>query len=112
MNVTERLDKPILSPQFIYESQGLEDPRIVKIDDLYYLTYTAYDGVNALGALATSKDLQHFEKQGLIVPQIKFIDFKRLVEKCNIDEKYFSLNESSDLLMVKDVVFFPRRINR
>jgi len=35
----------------------MEDPRIVKIDDLYYLTYTAYDGVNALGALAVSKDL-------------------------------------------------------
>ena len=111
MNVTERFDNPILSPQFTYESQGLEDPRIVKIDDLYYLTYTAYDGVNALGALATSKDLKQFEKQGLIVPKIKYNDFKRLVEKCNIDEKYFSLNESSDFLMVKDVVFFPRRIN-
>ncbi len=111
MNVTERLNVPFLSPQFQYESQGMEDPRIVKIEDSYYLTYTAYDGVNAMGALATSKDLQHFEKQGLIVPQIKYNEFKRLVESCKIDQKYFSMNEAGASVMVKDVVFFPRRIN-
>ena len=60
--IENRSDKPVLFPQFDYESHGVEDPRIVKIDDLYYLTYTAYDGVNALGALATSKDLMHFKK--------------------------------------------------
>src|SRR5688500_4571543 len=78
LTVQVRVDKAVLSPQFDYESQGVADPRIVKIDDLYYLTYTAYDGVTALGALATSKDLQHFEKQGLIVPQIKYQEFKQL----------------------------------
>ena len=111
MDVIERLDEPLLSPEFEYESQGMEDPRIVKIDDLYYLTYTAFNGVNALGALATSKDLKHFKKQGIIVPKIKYVDFKRLVEKCNINEKYFSMNEAQEILMVKDVMFFPRKIN-
>jgi predicted GH43/DUF377 family glycosyl hydrolase len=109
--VTERLKEPILSPEFDYESQGMEDPRIVKIDDLYYLTYTAYDGKNALGALATSKDLKHFKKEGIIVPQIKYSKFKRLVSKCKITPKYLEMNEAYPLLMVKDVVFFPRRIN-
>jgi predicted GH43/DUF377 family glycosyl hydrolase len=47
-------------PEFEYESQGVEDARIVRIDDTYYLTYTGYDGTNARGALATSKDLKHF----------------------------------------------------
>ena len=28
-------------------NRGVEDPRIVKIDDLYYLFYTAYDGKNS-----------------------------------------------------------------
>ena len=51
--MAERYDKPILSPAFDYESHGLEGPRIVKIDDLHYLTYTAYDGVHAQGALAS-----------------------------------------------------------
>jgi predicted GH43/DUF377 family glycosyl hydrolase len=38
-----------------------EDPRVVKIEETYYVTYTAYDGINVMGALATSKDLIHFE---------------------------------------------------
>ena len=109
--VTERLKKPILSPEFEYESQGMEDPRIVKIEGLYYLTYTAFDGKNALGALATSKDLKHFKKEGLIVPQIKYSKFKRLVSKCEITPKYLEMNEGNLFLMVKDVIFFPRRIN-
>jgi len=60
LTVTERSDKPIITPEFEYESHGVEDARIVKIDDLYYLTYTAYDGVNAQGALAVSTDLKDF----------------------------------------------------
>jgi predicted GH43/DUF377 family glycosyl hydrolase len=39
--VAERWEKPILEPEFDYESHGIEDPRIVKIEDTYYLTYTA-----------------------------------------------------------------------
>jgi predicted GH43/DUF377 family glycosyl hydrolase len=109
--VTARLKKPLLSPEFEYESHGMEDPRIVKIDDLYYLTYTAYDGKNALGALATSKDLKHFKKEGLIVPQIEYPEFERLVSKFKLNQKYFEMNEGHPSLMVKDVVFFPRRIN-
>src|SRR5689334_20724554 len=55
--IEERLTRPLLRREHGYECHGVEDPRITKIEDLYYLTYTAYDGVNALGALATSKDL-------------------------------------------------------
>ena len=119
--VTERHDTPVLSAQFPYESHGLEDPRIVKIDDLYYLTYTAYDGVNALGALALSPDLIHFEKKGLIVPQISYEEFRHLLgPNCIINEKYIRYNENSHptendgiktLLWDKNVIFFPGRIN-
>jgi predicted GH43/DUF377 family glycosyl hydrolase len=56
----------------------MEDPRIVKIEDTYYLTYTGFDGINALGCLAISKDLIHFEKKGIIVPQISFEKFNSL----------------------------------
>lgn len=109
--VEKRLKEPILSPEFDYESHGTEDPRIVKIDNLYYLTYTAYDGINALGALATSSDLKKFDKQGIIVPQIDYADFKKLVSNLNINKKYFEMNEVRNSLMIKDVIFFPRRIN-
>ncbi|HEY6062578.1 MAG TPA: hypothetical protein VIV35_03155, partial [Chitinophagaceae bacterium] len=78
MLVEERHETPVLFPQNDYESHGVEDPRIVKIGDLYYLTYTAYDGVNALGALAVSKDLKQWDKMGIIVPQMTYDEFSRL----------------------------------
>jgi predicted GH43/DUF377 family glycosyl hydrolase len=121
LTVEERSESPVLFPQFGYESHGVEDPRIVKIDDLYYLTYTAYDGVNALGALAVSKDLKHFEKQGLIVPQITYDEFSHLAgAKGVINEKYLRYNDHRQItenpdkkvfLWDKNVIFFPRRIN-
>lgn len=93
LTVEKRLDIPILYPQYDYEKQGMEDPRIVKIDGLYYLTYTAYDGINALGALATSKDLVTWEKKGLIVPQYSYEEFKHLAEsRGELNEKYFRFN--------------------
>ncbi len=123
VTVSERSDMPVLFSQFDYESHGVEDPRIVKIDDLYYLTYTAYDGVNALGALATSKDLVTFEKQGIIVPQVIYEDLQRLATfQTPLNEKYARYNRLIPLVAVtkpskkifvwdKNVVFFPRRIN-
>ena len=36
LTVVERWDKPFMVPEFDYESHGVEDARIVKIDDLYY----------------------------------------------------------------------------
>src|ERR1035437_7503886 len=121
LTVEERFDTPILFPQSDYESHGVEDPRIVKIEDLYYLSYTAYDGVNAMGALAVSKDLLHFEKMGIIVPQITYDEFSRLAEtKGAINEKYLRYNEQWRIhekqgkkifLWDKNVIFFPRRIS-
>ncbi len=58
-----RNDEPILIPKEKYESMGMEDPRIVSVDGTYFMTYTAYDGTNALGALATSKDMKTFDKK-------------------------------------------------
>lgn len=76
MLVATRNEKALLFPQFDYEFQGLEDPRIVEIEGIYYLTYTAYNGMNALGALATSTDLVTWKKKGIIVPQITYAEFK------------------------------------
>ena len=121
LNVAERWEKPFITSEFDYESQGVEDPRIVKIDDTFYMSYTGYDGVNARGALATSKDLIHFEKQGVIVPPISYAHFVFLVESAGkVNENYYhnhnfyyqaSDSEEKILLWDKNVVFFPRRIN-
>jgi predicted GH43/DUF377 family glycosyl hydrolase len=93
----------------------------VKIEDLYYLTYTAYDGVNALGALAVSKDLIHWDKTGLIVPQMTYDEFSRLAgTKAALNEKYLRYNKHEGIsenkgkkvfVWDKNVIFFPRKIN-
>lgn len=111
LSVKSRLEKPFLSPEFDYESHGMEDPRIVKIEDTYYLTYVAFDGANALGALATSTDLINFTRQGIIVPKITYDDFDRFTKvQCDLNEKYLRYNRGANILADKDLVFFPRRI--
>lgn len=61
--------EPVLEPEAEYErGGGVEDPRLVKIDDTYYLTYTAYNGKDAQLALATSPDLRRWERKGVILP--------------------------------------------
>jgi predicted GH43/DUF377 family glycosyl hydrolase len=121
LTVAERWDKPFMVPEFEYESQGVEDARIVKIDDLFYMTYTAYDGTNARGALATSQDLRNFTKQGIIVPPITYAEFVFLAESAGkVNENYYRNHkfyyqeadpEKKIMLWDKNVIFFPRRIN-
>jgi predicted GH43/DUF377 family glycosyl hydrolase len=61
--------KPVLTPEAPYEvGGGVEDPRLVKIENRWYLTYTAYDGSNAQLALAVSSDLRTWERRGVIMP--------------------------------------------
>jgi predicted GH43/DUF377 family glycosyl hydrolase len=121
--IAERNETPLIIPHHDYELHGIEDPRIVKIDDTYYLTYTAYDGSNALGALATSKDLKSFEKAGIITLQMTYKEFQQSVEFIDgLGEKYLRFvklfyerggAEAGDKLLIwdKDVIFFPKKIN-
>lgn len=52
-----REDVPVIIPEKSYEIHGVQNPRIIKIDKTYYITYTGYDGKNALGCLAASNVL-------------------------------------------------------
>jgi len=72
-----RRPTPVLYPDndamYEYEWEGgCEDPRIVEDDaGVYYLTYTAYDGRTARLAVATSRDLVHWEKRGLAFGKVR-----------------------------------------
>jgi predicted GH43/DUF377 family glycosyl hydrolase len=67
-----RRSQPALSPEADYEKDGgLEDPRLVRFGDTYYLTYTGYNKKDAQLCLATSKDLVNWQRQGVIVPAYK-----------------------------------------
>lgn len=107
LKVAERYDKPLLFPEHDYESKGLEDPRVVQIDGLYYLTYTAFDGANACAALATSTDGVNFKKHGLIVAQMDYAQFMQLAETNGpLDNRYTIYNDFNPRLWDKDVLFF------
>src|SRR5579859_7112119 len=67
-----RRPEPVLAPEADYEKDGgVEDPRLQKFGDTYYLTYTAYNKKDAQLCLATSRDLVHWEHKGVILPAYK-----------------------------------------
>ncbi|HEY0703885.1 MAG TPA: glycoside hydrolase family 130 protein [Candidatus Acidoferrales bacterium] len=73
----ERRATPVMTAQEPYEKGGgVEDPRLIQFGDTYYLTYTGYNNVDGTGprhldaqlCLATSKDLIHWDRHGVILP--------------------------------------------
>jgi beta-1,2-mannosidase len=63
-----RRSEPVMEPTEPYESQGYEDPRVVRIGNTYCMTYTGYNGTNALLCLATSRNLTQWKKYGPLFP--------------------------------------------
>jgi len=67
-----RRAEPVLSPEADYEKDGgVEDPRLQKFGDTFYLTYTGYNKKDAQLCLATSRDLLHWDRKGVILPAYK-----------------------------------------
>ena len=75
-----RRAEPVLISETPYEKGGgVEDPRLVKFGNTFYLTYTGYNNVDGVGAdkkdaqlcLATSTDLIHWRRQGIVLPAYK-----------------------------------------
>jgi beta-1,2-mannosidase len=75
-----RRPEPVMVSEAPYEKGGgVEDPRLQKFGDTYYLTYTGYNNVDGAGAdkkdaqlcLATSADLVHWQRRGVIMPSFK-----------------------------------------
>ncbi len=81
ITIKERLPDPIYIPREPFEVgvkkrfSGCEDPRIVKIEDRFFMTYTAYDGINparvAISSILVSDFINrkwNWEKPKLISP--------------------------------------------
>ena len=68
-NIDCRYENPILEPGGIYQN-AVEDPRITKIGDIYYIVYvgTSYFGDRIL--LAMTKDFRTLKKEGLLMPDV------------------------------------------
>ncbi|MDH4201807.1 MAG: glycoside hydrolase family 130 protein [Phycisphaerae bacterium] len=57
---------PAVFPEMPYETYGLEDPRITKIENLYYITYKVVSDKGICTALLTTEDFTHFNRRGII----------------------------------------------
>jgi predicted GH43/DUF377 family glycosyl hydrolase len=65
-------EQPVLIPQAEYERDGgVEDPRVVKFGHTFYMTYTGYNKKDAQLCLATSTDLIHWQRKGVLLPAYK-----------------------------------------
>ncbi|MBW2974078.1 pesticidal protein Cry7Aa [Candidatus Woesearchaeota archaeon] len=119
LKVVERMDKPFFSQEAEYEL-NLEDPRIVLLDGIYYMTYVAYDGKNVRIAYAVSKNLRNFEKKGVISPNITYDKAEDIFRTCvlKLKERYFLFEsyfkdkaaKDATLLWDKDAFLFPKKI--
>jgi predicted GH43/DUF377 family glycosyl hydrolase len=113
--VVERWNEPIIKRDFDYELHGVEDARIVKIDNTFYVFYVAYDGKNALTAYATGSDLFNLQKRGIITPIIKYSEARKIMkdfQKYTNQADLYIKNVGDDVLFwAKDVFLFPEKIN-
>lgn len=114
--VVERLEMPIIRREYDYEKKGVEDPRIVKINDTIYMFYVAHDGKNAVTAYATTKDLKTFEKKGVITPLITYREAEKIFRKSRLKDAYEffaafyeKLSGEDVLLWDKDLFSFPKK---
>ena len=76
-NVLARLPEPVFVPQDKEEKKGVEDPRVIIINNKIYMLYTAYDGVIAqISAAAIGLDdflnnrFDQWERKGLAFQDI------------------------------------------
>lgn len=59
---------PALFPAAEVDSFGTEDARITRIEDTYWINYTAVSPLGIATALASTKDFRTFDRHGVIFP--------------------------------------------
>ncbi len=82
-------DEPFIYPGTERESWGVEDPRVTKINDTYYIQYSAVSAKGVAVGLISTKDFVTYERLGLMFhPENK--DVAIFPEKIN--GKYYTLH--------------------
>jgi predicted GH43/DUF377 family glycosyl hydrolase len=85
----DRFGEAPFLPATRYETFGVEDPRLVRLDDRFYFTYVAVSEHGVATALASTTDFRSFERHGIIFcPENK--DVILFPEK--IDGQYLALH--------------------
>ena len=95
-NIEERWENPIFSPINFEEVRGCEDPRLTKIEDFYFMTYTAY------GKRRWSKSLKQRLAQ-VAITSISVDNF--LNQRWNWGERIYPFRDIDS----KNCVLFPKK---
>ncbi|KGE70810.1 glycoside hydrolase family 130 protein [Spirochaeta lutea] len=61
-------EKPWIFPQGVSEQWGIEDPRITRIDDRFYISYSSISPDGITVSLISTQDFIGFERHGVILP--------------------------------------------
>lgn len=106
---------------------GVEDPRVIECPDgSYFMTYTSYDGKVARLCFATSKDLKHWTKQGLVLKDEKYKDLwaksgavvgerkGNKIVATKINNKYWMYFGDTDLFLAysDDLIHWQAAVNK
>ena len=80
----------MLEPANEFETKGVEDPRITRISDTFYMVYVAYSEHGTRVSLAASSNLIAWERLGVILPDEDNKDAALFPEK--IGGRYYLLH--------------------
>lgn len=97
LELLARHDAPVILPDQSYDNLGVEDGRITKIGERYFLMYTAYGSGKPRNririAVASTLDFAHWEKHGLLQGEFNTIDNKNaMLFEHPVDGKYIMLH--------------------
>lgn len=101
-------EKPFIFPENKYEGFGIEDPRISKIDNTYYITYSAVSKYGIVVSLAATSDFKTYRRLGNIF-NTENKDAVIFPEKIN--GKYFALNRPVSRSSGKPVIWISESDN-
>lgn len=68
--ILSRRSEPLIVREHAYEKRGVEDPRVTRLDDRYYVVYTGFDGATCRACMASTPDFTSVQKHGVIIPDI------------------------------------------
>lgn len=76
-----RFDRPVFTPKLTAEPKGCEDPRIVKLNNVFYMTYTAYSENGLRIGLAFTENFISWERLEIEWSEVNNKDAVLLPEK-------------------------------
>ena len=68
--IVERKNHPVIRRTEPFERQGCEDPRIAKLNGVYYVFYSGFDGNEVRVCAASTEDFVNYKKYGVIIPDV------------------------------------------